>query len=172
MALSSLTGNAKIDLNWLAKWANSGFEDTKFRDAIQNIQAFAFGTASEQINQIYVSRRTVAPATLTDDLDLSGTLLNPKNETISFSHIKEIFLLNEATVEGDNLVVGGTPAAPWSTPFLASSPREATIYAGGYWHIGAPNRGFTVTAGSGDGLRITHSGVNSITYTIVILGIQ
>lgn len=177
MALSNLTATTQLIVNWIAKHANAAgsfFDEAKYADAISFINNFDFGagTASSQINQIYVGRRTLALATLTDDLDLSGSLTNWAGETINFTNIKLALVYNECEAAGENLWIGGGGSNSWIAPFAASSTFKDTIYPNGIWHRTAPLDGFTVTAGSGDILRIKHVGVSrNITYVIILLGI-
>lgn len=177
MSLSNLSVNANIVINWLAERLNAQgqvFSPSKYSDLFSLIESLSFGagTASSQANQIYVNRRTLAPATLTDDLDLSGTLLNPWNETINFTKIKYAIIYNECEAAGENLYVGAGGSNSWVAPFGASSTFKDTIYPNGLWLRTAPLDGFPVTAGSADNLRVRHAGTTrNITYVIVLIGI-
>jgi hypothetical protein len=178
MSLTALSANVTVLVNWLAECSvGTAFDSPQFASQYKILEQLTFaanGLASEQVNQIYVAERTLTQATGLDDLDLSGALTNWRGDTISFQEIKYILVYNTSATEGADLTIGGTPSAPWSGPFLASSPSEAIAKAGGWWDVGAPFTGFTVTAGSGDKLRIQHPGtaVGDISYIIVILGTE
>jgi hypothetical protein len=173
MSMADLTANLTAMIDWAASRANGDdFANSVYADRLRDIQSLTFGTASSMVDNIYVATRTVHLATLTDNLDLSGSLLNPFGEVINFSRIKGIMIVNRSEVLNDNLVVGNSGASAWVAPFRASSTEGDTIHCGGVWLRTAPLDGYLVTAGTRDNLRITHAGVSSdITYDIVIIGI-
>jgi len=172
MALSDFSFNQKLILNWIAKHANGAdFADTEFQDAQQWLQTFDFGTASEEVNQLYVGDRTVASGA-NDDIDLSGSLTNFVGETVTFSRIKLILIYNPSTLAGEILTLGGGGSNSWIAPFGASSTFKDSVYPSGLWLRTAPLDGFLVTAGSADILRVHNSGTLSVTYPIIIAGLN
>ncbi len=173
MSMADLTANLTAMLDWAASRANGDdFNDSVYADRLRDVQSLTFGTASSMVDNIYVDTRSVSLATPTDNLDLSGVLLNPFGEVINFSRVKGIMIVNRSEVKNDNLIVGNSGAHAWIAPFKASSTEGDTIHCSGVWLRTAPLDGYLVTAGTADNLRITHSGISSdITYDIVILGI-
>ena len=135
-------------------------------------QVWSDGIGPNQTNIMYRARRTVTLSTTTDDIDLAGVLIDIFGNIISFTHVKEIVILNTANVSGEDLLVGGAAANAWTQPFNTSATAKDDLWASGIWVRSAPLSGIAVTAGSSDTLRITHNGsVGDIDYDIVIKGV-
>ncbi len=169
----TLTG----DLNIVTSWAYLNAEDLDTVKSIQELkileQRWLDGTGPDQINIMYRARRTVTPSTTTDDIDLAGVLTDVFGNTISFTHIKEIVILNRATVSGRDLLIGAAAANAWSQPFNGSATAQDDLWASGIWVRSAPLSGIPVTAGSSDTLRVTHNGgSDDIVYDIIIKGVE
>lgn len=168
----TLTGNLDVTTSWTYK-NSSDIADTKEVKQLKILQQkWSDGTGPNQTNIIYRARRTVTLSTTTDDIDLAGVLTDIFGNTISFTHIKEIVILNRATVSGEDLLIGGAAANAWSQPFNGSTTAQDDCWAGGIWVRSAPLSGIAVTGGSSDTLRITHNGsADDIDYDIVIKGV-
>ena len=170
--VKTLTGNLDVTTSWAYENPDdiSTVKDIKQLKILA--QVWASGTGPNQINFKYHARRTVTLATTTDDIDLAGVLLDVFGDTITFVHIKEIVILNRATVSGEDLLIGGAAANAWSQPFNGSATAKDDCWAGGIWVRTAPLSGILVTAGSSDTLRVTHNGsADDIDYDIVIKGV-
>jgi len=168
----TLTGNLDIT----TRWAYQNAEDLSSPKDSEQLkilkQVWTAGTGANQIDVMFRDRRTVTLSTTTDDLDLAGVLLDVFGNTITFTSIKEIVILNRATVSGEDLLIGAAAANAWSQPFNGSTTAQDDCFASGVWVRSAPLSGILVTAGSSDTLRITHNGsADDIEYDIVIKGV-
>lgn len=177
---TSLSASLKAEINWYFQNPVS-LSTTKDPSRIQTSISYSNGTGSNQINEMWHDRRTLSPATPTDDLDLRGILTNVFGETITLDFLKGIFIFNKGLEGGDgsftpsageNLVIGGG-SNPISSIFNYHESGRLTIPAGGRFFIDAPLDGFETTgASSGDILRVSHDGTNDITYDIVLFGLD
>jgi hypothetical protein len=127
------------------------------------------GTASGQANRRYVARRTIA-AGGNENLDLAGALPDAFGATITMTAVKAILVLASAA-NTNEVIVGGATSNAFVGPFGASA-HTAAVRPGGALLFVARNTGWTVTAGTGDLLRIANGGGGtSVTYDIVIIGV-
>ncbi len=173
MALSDLTANLITEFNWSAERSNGAvFATSVFRDAYRIAQALTFGASPGMVNQMFCDERTITVASLTDDIDLSGVLANVFGETITFREIAGILIYNLSTVIDQVLYVGGKSGNGWTAPFGASSISKDTVLPSGIWTRGSTVDSYPVVAGSSDVLRIQNGGNTSITYDIIIFGVQ
>ena len=168
----TLTGNLDITTGWFYKNADN-FATVAEKERFKILaQDWTDGTGPNQINVMYRARRCITLSTLTDDIDLAGVLVDIFGNTITFTHIKEILILNTATISGEDLLIGGAASNAWSQPFNGSATAKDDLWAGGIWVRSAPLSGIPITAGSADTLRVTHNGsVGDIDYDIVIKGV-
>lgn len=124
------------------------------------------GTGADQFDEHFHDTRPIA-AGANDDLDLAGGLTDAFGNTITFSAIKALQIINSGTVEIqiDQSVANGFTA--WFTGIQK-------IPAGGTLQLVAPTAaGYAVTAGTGDILRITNNdGSTAASYKIAIGGID
>ncbi len=169
----TLTGNLNVTTSW-SHQSTDEFATSKEIITLKILeQVWSNGTGPNQINKIFRDRRTVTLATTTDDIDLAGGLIDIFGDTITFTHIKEIVILNRATVSGEDLLIGGAAANAWNQPFNGSATAKDDCWASGIWVRSAPLSGIAVTAGSSDTLRVTHNGsADDIEYDIVIKGVE
>lgn len=133
--------------------------------------ALTFGTGSGQVNQVYIAQRTVG-ATTNDNLDLSGSLLSPVGDSITFTKIKLLMINIESPDGTKKLQVGPNAVAnAFQGPFGALTANvyiEVTNFA---TLINEPVTGYTVTAGTADILVLRNPTAGSVTYDILIMGI-
>lgn len=149
-------------------------------------KSLANGTGADQVNSVWADERTLATAT-DDVLDLSGSLVNAFGTTIVFTKIKKVFVYNvganDAGVyteqDGENLHIGVGSSNTLGTNGLATMFTVAgangitagcRIHSGGVFLNTAPRTGYTVTAGTGDLLRIRNDGTKTIKYRVEIEG--
>lgn len=131
-------------------------------------QVLKHGTAANQHDLQYAAERTVSSAA-NDDIDLAGAIANALGTTIAAAELVAIFLINKAkdgTVNTTSLTIGGsTSGVPGFTTAVA------TIPPGGFYMIGAPGAAglATITAGTGDILRITNGSGAANKYQIAAL---
>lgn len=124
------------------------------------------GTGSGQADRTFSDQRTVA-ASSNDDLDLSGTLLDPIGGSAVFVKIKAI-VIRAAAANTTNLTIGNG-ANPFVGPFGAGT-HTMQLQPGGAIVLVAPNTGWNVVAATGDILRIANGAGASATYDIDIIG--
>jgi hypothetical protein len=130
----------------------------------------ADGTGAGQASKWYRAKRTIA-AGANDDLDLSGVLASPlTGATLAFTGIKAI-IISIYSPDGTKLLrVGpGSVSNPWSGPIKGTTPYIEVPYV--LPLISPSAAGWSVTAGTGDILRITNPGATSVDYFIWIVGI-
>ena len=115
--------------------------------------------------------RTLA-ASATEDLDLNGTALQDVlGVNVGLARIKAIKIA-AAAGNTNNVLVGAASANQWAT--LLNSTGVMTFRPGQVMQVAAgaaDATGWTVTAGTGDLLKVANSGGgSSVTYTITIWG--
>jgi hypothetical protein len=116
--------------------------------------SFANGTASGQANVIWTDTRTINSSS-NDDLDFAGSLTDAYGATLTFATIKAI-IIKAAANNPNNLVL--------------ADDNSINIKPGGKFMLEAPATGFTVTASTGDKIRLTNPSTGAITYEIMVIG--
>lgn len=135
-------------------------------DQIKN--EFSFGTSTDHIKEWYHAERTLTAGS-NDDLDLAGSLTNIFG-TITFAAIKVIVIDIDAPDGTKSLRFGPQGVAN------AWQGMHGGVAAGNYITIHDTFyqvhsfAGWTVTAGTGDILRINNPGAGSVTYRIFLAG--
>lgn len=132
--------------------------------------SFANGTGANQANAGFADIRTLT-ASATENLDLSGALLDAFGNTLLFTKIKAMVVLAASTNTND-VLVGGAASNGFITPF-ADATDVIKVKPGGLAVLVAPDaNGYAVTAGTGDILKVANSaGSTSVTYTIILIGV-
>lgn len=130
----------------------------------------AAGSGDYQVATQFADTRQVA-ASSSENLDLAGgSLTDDLNNALTFATVKAILVkahddnVNDVVVgAGTNPIVGG--------PFGADGSGSVKVKPGGVFLWVAPKTGLTVTASTGDILKVANGGSGSaINYDIVILG--
>jgi hypothetical protein len=133
--------------------------------------AFADGVAAGQANRCWQDTRQIA-ASGTDDIDLSGTLLDAFGGGNVFVKVKAIIIAAAAT-NTNNVIVGGAASAGFIS-WVGAATHTVTIRPGGVFGLscGAGDlNGYAVTATSADILRVANSGAGTVVdYDIIVLG--
>lgn len=129
--------------------------------------ALTDGSGNNQVSKAFSSTRTLATAT-TEDLDLAGALADPFGVTLTFATVKVIVIRSDAA-NTTALTVSPAPANGFLGPFGAATHTVA-VRPGGVLVFAAPQSGWTVTAATGDLLRVVNAAGASAIYTIEILG--
>lgn len=143
-------GAVSLDLNWALDLA------------------LTEGTGANQADKIFADRRTLA-ASATENLDLAGVLPDPFGATLTFVTVKAIVVKASAANTND-LVIGAAGSNPFTGPLGGTSP-TISVRPGGMVVLAAPATGWTVTAGTGDILKVTNGGSGTgVTYDIIIIG--
>jgi hypothetical protein len=173
----SETLNASIALQLIATLKNVQAISTP-TDAIPiNLsQAIASGTAAGQANKIFRDRRTLASGA-SERLSMYdfGGALSSLGVAFAQSKVLALLIYNRATVDGDDLVVGGDgTSAAWTSLFNGSGTATQRVKPGGYLLLIAPDTaGMAVVSPTNHLLKIANaSGANAVAYDIVVIGAQ
>jgi hypothetical protein len=129
--------------------------------------ALTDGSGSGQASKVYSATRTVA-ASANDDLDLAGGLTDPFGVSLTFATVKAIVIRSDQA-NTTNLTVSPAATNGFLGPFGAAA-HTAQLRPGGALVFAAPQTGWTVTASTGDLLRIANAAGASATYSIEIIG--
>lgn len=140
----------------------------KFGDAINAVITLESGTGSGQADKIFMDDRTLA-ASATENLDLAGSLTDAFGATITFATVKAILVIAKAANTND-VVIGGAASNGFVGPFGGTTP-TVSVKPGGLALMVAPKTGWTVTASTGDILKMANSSSGTgVDYSIVIIG--
>ena len=145
-------------------------------------QEFADGTADEQANRMFRDRVTLSPASPTADYDLSGVLTDVFGQTLSFTKVRAIAVVNKGEpnaghtawtpATGLDVVVGDAASNPFSTLFDDDADGKIKVPSGGMFAITAPFDGWAVTGGSADVLRLTFEGTGAdVDVDLIVIGV-
>lgn len=127
------------------------------------------GTASEQQDLRYVESATSIAASSSSNYDLAGSLTDDAGDTITFVEVTAIIVKASADNTND-VVIGGAASNGFTGPF-GGSTHTIAVQPGGTAMLIAPKAGWTVTAGTGDILKIANSGSGSaVVFDLAILG--
>jgi hypothetical protein len=130
--------------------------------------SFSDGAGANQANRIWKSERTLA-ASATENIDLSGSLLDVYGDAVVFARIKALIVL--AASGNTNNVNVTRPASNGLAAYLAASDGEPVHPGGFFVKVWPGATAIPVTAGTGDILTFTNSaGDTSVSYTVIILG--
>jgi hypothetical protein len=136
--------------------------------ALNERVTFDPGASAGQANIVFTDTRTIA-ASSNDDLDLVGVLPHPLGGTITFAVVRSI-IVRAAAGNTNNVVIGAAASNQFVGPFGAATHTLA-LRPGEEMVVTNRGAGWTVTAGTGDILRIANGGSGTpVTYDIVLLG--
>lgn len=125
------------------------------------------GTGAAQANKWYRSYRTLG-ATTAENLDLSGSLLDPFGNTLAFTGIKSIAVAVVAPDGTKSVTIGGAASNPFIGPLSAAGTLNVPYSV----VLNNPNSaGWLVTAATADQFRVYNPGAASVIYCIWIVGI-
>ena len=164
-----MTFNANVNQSIKANQTNPlDISEAVYPVNFSTINALAEGVGANQANQIFTDERTLAPSA-TEDLDLSGVLVDAFGATLLFTRIKAILI--EAVAANTNDVQVTREATNGVPLFIAAGDGIALTPGASFSAVFPDATGVTVTAGTGDLLTITNSaGGTSVTYKIIIVG--
>lgn len=164
--MTTFTGSFKVE----ALGTLSDSPDIGSSNYILNYSQYftiANGTASDQANMVWTDTRTLT-ASSTESLDLAGILTNAFGTTLTFTKIKGIIVT--ANSANTNSVLVGGAASNAFVNWVADATDIIQLPPGSVFSIFNPN-GYTVTASTGDLLKIANSSSGtSVTYDIVLIG--
>lgn len=162
--------NFKIDINLsgvLSKTANP-LAEVQAALALNKRLALPDGTTAGKADRIYVGERTIN-ASSNDDLDLAAGLTDVFGAAITFAKVKAIVLVADDANTNDLLLKPGATNA-FTGPFGAGT-HTVQVGPGGAIVLAAPKAGWTVTADTGDTLRVTNTaGGTAVKYRLAIVG--
>jgi hypothetical protein len=164
----SLSVEIKASLAWL--WEEALELSTLVDSSKLEVQAaLSAGDGPGEADQIWHDTRTLA-ATSNDDLDLTALVQTIHGQSVSlgFAALKAILIHN--TSDTDALVIDSSVSNGLTAPFAASATSKLEIPASSPLLLVNKLAGWTVTAGTGDVLRIGNAGSTEIQYKIVIVG--
>lgn len=155
-----------------AQTGANDFGGPNFDIKVLNEMVLEDGTTVNKADILYADERQVASAT-NDDIDLAGVLSNAFGATITMVEMIALLIINKArngTANTTNLTIG-----VGSNPFVGflggTTPTVGPLRPGGMFLIASPDAAGigTVTAGTGDILRVANSSGAAATYQIAIL---
>lgn len=127
---------------------------------------FTPGTAALKADKLFSDRRTVA-ASSSENLDLAGVLTDPFGATLTCVKVRWIYVA-AASTNTNSVLVGGAASNAFLGPF-ADATDILTVQPGGTLLLTAPTAGWTVTASTGDLLKVANSSSGTgVTYDVVI----
>ncbi|QNJ57615.1 hypothetical protein SEA_KEANU_9 [Streptomyces phage Keanu] len=136
-----------------------------FNRAVQLVN----GTGAGKADRMFADTRTLA-ASATEDLDLSGALLDALGGSAAFVRIKGL-IVAASKDNTNNVVFGAASSNAWAT--LLNSTGTVTLRPGAAacFLAGVADVGWAVTAGTGDLLKVANSaGGTPVNYDIVVIG--
>ena len=140
--------------------------------SLTRAMSLASGTGAGKADRVWSDQRQLA-ASGTEDIDLAGTLLDAFGATVSFARIKGL-VIAAAAGNTNNVVIGNASSNAWTA--LLGATGTAIIRPGAFLAVGtgvADAVGYSVTAGTGDLLKVANSGPgSSVTYDIHIIGVS
>ena len=164
MALSARV-TAQIEVTQ-TNFLDLGTGSTKLAAAVA--LSLANGTGNNQADLVWSDTRTLS-ASATENLDLAGSLADAYGATITFAKIKAI-IVTAAAGNTNDVIIGNAASNGFTGPF-GGATHTVQVKAGGVFLIAHPGTGWTVTAGTGDILKMANSaGTTSVTYSVIILG--
>jgi hypothetical protein len=133
--------------------------------------SLATGTATGQADRLFSDTRTLA-ASANEDLDLAGGVTDAFGVSLTFVKVKGI-LIKAADANTNNIVVGGAATNAF-VGWVGAATHTVTVRPGGTLLVAVSDLdlgGYTVTAGTGDLLRVTNGGAGtSVSYDILVWG--
>lgn len=135
----------------------------------RSIQLANGTTGAGKADRLFADTRTLA-ASATEDLDLSGALLDALGGPAAFARVKGLIVAADKA-NTNNVVFGAASSNAWAT--LLNSTGSVTLRPGAVaaFMVGAADNGWAVTAGTGDLLKVANSaGGTPVNYSIVVIG--
>ena len=130
--------------------------------------ALTEGTGTGAADLMFADERTLA-ASSTENLDLAGSLVDPLGATLTFAKVKTIIVIANSGNTND-VIVGGAASNAFTGPFQDATDKIA-VRPGGFACFAHPGAGWTVTASTGDILKVANSSSGTpVTYRVIIIG--
>ena len=163
---AGVRGDIRFSMN-LTQVGSNDIGSPKMVVAIEKLLSLSAGTAAtDQANLFFSDTRTLT-ASSSEDLDLSGVLVDAFGATIAAAEIVAIAVI-AASGNTNNVNVSRPASNGFIGPFLAAG--DGVSVKPGEWQPFVSQSGWAVTGGTGDLLTIANSGSGtSVTYSIVIV---
>ncbi len=163
--MTQVNAVARASIEGSARLARDG------RDTVDPIPhsddyVFGSGTGNGRVDIEFVDDRTLATNT-SENLDLSGSLIDAFGQTIAAANIKAIEI-SAAAANTTNLTVGAAASNTFQGPFADAT--DALVLKPGARVVIFDPAGWTVTAGTGDILKVANAAGASASYRIKLLG--
>jgi len=131
--------------------------------------SLADGTIAGKADKLFTDTRTVALSS-SEDIDLSGSLLDGFGNSVVFVKIKGLYIFAHAD-NTNNVVVGAKgPTTGW-VGFFAANTNSISLKPGYFFCLGGSGTGYSVTNTTDDIILVTNSGAGTgVTYDIAIVG--
>lgn len=130
-------------------------------------KTFTPGTGNGQADILFADTRTLS-ASGSEDLDLAGGVADALGVTRTFAKVVAI-LIRAAEGNTNNVVVGNAASNEFGGPLSADA--TVTLPPGGVLALVHPGAGWTVTASTGDLLKLANSSSgSSVSFDIVVVG--
>lgn len=128
------------------------------------VAALAIPAAADAV----FNKRATLAASASVEHDLAGALEDPLGQVVVFAKVYAIALYAEST-NTNSVVLGGAAANAFTGPF-ADATDKLNVAPGGSVLLVNP-AGWTVTAGTGDLLKVANSaGGTSVSYRLTVIG--
>lgn len=167
---AAFAGNVDLEVagRVTGAYSGSGFGAGTQRFDERYLLQLATGTGTGQADLVYAGQRTLA-ASGSENLDLAGGLTDAFGSTLTFVDVKAILVFASAS-NTNSVVVGGAASNAFTGPWGGTTP-TTSIPPGGFAVFSHPGAGWTVTASTGDILKVANSGGSTgVTYRIVVIG--
>lgn len=169
----SKTASVSISLSASTEGANAFSGGPFWSGAMAAAFGLTDGTTAGKFDRVYMAERAVSAST-NDDIDLAGSLTDPLGTTITAAEIVAIMIINAPKDPTDAANVSNLTIGAGSNPFigfLGATHTIGPIQPGGVFFIGASDADGigSVTAGTGDILRIANGAGGTANYQIGIL---
>jgi hypothetical protein len=162
--------NAQIDLTINAQQVgtNDLGSPQMTLSPIKEVLQFVSGTdAVNELDILFADTRTLA-ASANENLDVAGALTGALGATITAGEIVAIFV---KAAQGNANNVNVSQPASNGLPGLFLAAGDGVSIKPGEWQLFASQKGWPVTAGTGDLINVANSGAGtSVSYDVVILG--
>ena len=133
-------------------------------------QLLSSGTGSNQASNQFHDQRTLT-ASSSENLDLAGALTNGFGQTLTFTAIKAI-IIHASSANTNNVVVGGAGSNGFTT-WSTATDSTVSLPPNGTLILVNPGSGWSVTAGTGDLLKVANSGAGtSVVYDVILIGVD
>ena len=125
--------------------------------------SFTSGTTTNQMDQLWVSRRTLA-ANTAETLDLTGGVTNSFGTALTMAEVRMLIVTINAT-NASTIAVGGAASASFNS-WAGASNDTVRVRPGGLMLLVAPDAtGYAIGGGN---LAVTNEGASAVAYDIYV----